>query len=62
MRFEVRALSADNLIETHAVDAADAGEAGQLLRQRRLQPLSIKAANGAGADSAHPPGRRSKGF
>ncbi len=62
MRFEVRALSADNLIETQAVDAADAGEAGQLLRQRRLQPLSIKAAIGAGADSAHTPGRRSKGF
>ncbi|HRD92769.1 MAG TPA: type II secretion system F family protein [Accumulibacter sp.] len=62
MRFEVRALSADNLIETHAVDAADAGEAGQLLRQRRLQPLSIKAAIGAGADSTHTPGRRSKGF
>jgi hypothetical protein len=32
MRFEVRALSPDNLIETHTVDAPDAGEAGRLLR------------------------------
>jgi len=44
MRFEVRALSADNLIETHLIDAADAAEAGRLLLQRRLQPLSVKAA------------------
>lgn len=49
MRFQVRALSPDNLIETHTVDAADADEAGRLLQQQRLQPLSIKAAGGVGA-------------
>jgi general secretion pathway protein F len=48
MRFQVRALSPDNLIETHTVDAADADEAGRLLQQQRLQPLSIKAAGGVG--------------
>ena len=41
MRFEVRALSPDNLIETHSVDAPDAAEAGRMLQQQRLQPLSI---------------------
>ncbi|MBL8369077.1 MAG: type II secretion system F family protein [Candidatus Accumulibacter sp.] len=61
MRFEVRALSADNLIETHSVDAADAGEVGRLLQQRRLQPLSIKAAGGAG-DSGRLPGRGRRTF
>ena len=44
MRFEVRALSPDNLIETHTVDAANAAEAGRLLAQRRFQPLSIRPA------------------
>ncbi|WP_291995074.1 type II secretion system F family protein [Candidatus Accumulibacter sp. ACC003] len=62
MRFEVRALSPDNLVETHTVDASDAGEAAQLLQQRRLQPLSIKAASGAGANSPHLPGRASRSF
>jgi Type II secretory pathway, component PulF len=61
MRFEVRALSADNLIETHSVDAADAGEVGRLLQQRRLQPLSIKPAGGAG-DSGRLPGRGRRTF
>lgn len=61
MRFEVRALSADNLIETHSVDAADAGEVGRLLQQRRLQPLSIKPAGGAG-DSGRLPGRGRRSF
>ena len=62
MRFEVRALSADNLIETHSIDAADAGEAGRLLQQRRLQPLSIKAASRAGAGSGRLPGRGRRAF
>lgn len=44
MRFQVRALSPNNLIETHTVDAVDAGEAGRLLQQQQLQPLSIRAA------------------
>jgi general secretion pathway protein F len=52
MRFEVRALSPDNLIETHTVDAADAVEAGRLLEQQRLQLLSIKATSGATSGSA----------
>lgn len=52
MRFEVRALSPDNLIETHIVDAADAVEAGRLLEQQRLQLLSIKATSGATSGSA----------
>jgi general secretion pathway protein F len=62
MRFEVRALSADNLIETHSVEASDAGEAGRLLEQKRLQPLSIKAARGSGSQSAAFPGRSNKSF
>jgi general secretion pathway protein F len=57
MRFQVRALSPDNLIETHTVDAADASEAGRLLLQRRLQPLSIKAAGGVAAESTGFSGR-----
>jgi len=62
MRFEVRALSPDNLIETHTVEAPDAGEAGRLLQQQRLQPLSIKAARGAASASAAFPGGRNKSF
>jgi general secretion pathway protein F len=62
MRFEVRALSADNLIETHSVEASDAGEAGRLLEQKRLQPLSIKAARGSASQSAAFPGRSNKSF
>jgi general secretion pathway protein F len=62
MRFEVRALSSDNLIETHSIDAADAGEVGRLLQQRRLQPLSIKAAGGVGDAAARLPGRGSRAF
>jgi general secretion pathway protein F len=63
MRFEVRALSPDNLIETHSVEAADAGEVGRLLQQRRLQPLSIKAAGGVGVgEAARLPGRGSRAF
>ncbi|HNC52507.1 MAG TPA: type II secretion system F family protein [Accumulibacter sp.] len=60
MRFEVRALSPDNLIETHIVDAPDAAEANRLLEQQRLQPLSIRAARGAGAAAV--PGRGNKSF
>jgi general secretion pathway protein F len=62
MRFEVRALSPDNLIETHTVEAPDAGEAGRLLQQQRLQPLSIKTARGAASASAAFPGGRNKSF
>ena len=62
MRFEVRALSADNLIETHSVEASDAGEAGRLLEQKRLQPLSITAARGSASQSAAFPGRSNKSF
>ena len=62
MRFEVRALSSDNLIETHSIDAADAGEVGRLLQQRRLQPLSIKAAGGVGDAAARLPGRGRRAF
>ena len=62
MRFEVRALSADNLIETHSVDASDAGEAGRIVQQRRLQPLSIKAAGAAAGGLARMPGKGGKAF
>jgi type II secretory pathway component PulF len=62
MRFEVRALSADNLIETHSVEASDAGEVGRLLEQKRLQPLSITAARGSASQSAAFPGRSNKSF
>ena len=59
MRFEVRALSPDNLIETHSVDAPDAAEAGRMLQQR-LQPLSIQAA--AAPVMGAVPGRGNKAF
>jgi general secretion pathway protein F len=59
MRFQVRALSPDNLIETCTVDAADAVEVGRLLQQQRLQPLSIKSASSGGAGSARLAGRTS---
>ncbi|MBL8394061.1 MAG: type II secretion system F family protein [Candidatus Accumulibacter sp.] len=62
MRFEVRALSPDNLIETHSVEAADVGEAGRLLQQQRLQPLSIKAARGTATNAAGLPGGRRQAF
>lgn len=57
MRFQVRALSLNNLIETCTVDAADAVEVGRLLQQQRLQPLSIKSAGSGGAGSARLAGR-----
>jgi general secretion pathway protein F len=57
MRFQVRALSPDNLIETYTVDAADAGEVSRLLQQQRLQPLSIKSTGSGGAGSARLTGR-----
>lgn len=57
MRFQVRALSPDNLIETCTVDAADAVEVGRLLQQQRLQPLSIKSASSGGAASVRLAGR-----
>ncbi|KFB75546.1 MULTISPECIES: type II secretion system F family protein [Candidatus Accumulibacter] len=60
MRFEVRALSPDNLIETHSVDAPDAAEAGRMLQQQRLQPLSIQAA--AAPVMGAVPGRGNKAF
>ncbi|MBE2257970.1 MAG: type II secretion system F family protein [Candidatus Accumulibacter sp.] len=62
MRFEVRALSPDNLIETHTVDASDAGEAGQLLKQRQLQPLSIRAAGASAGEATRMPGRGGRSF
>jgi general secretion pathway protein F len=60
MRFEVRALSPDNLIETHTIDAPDAVEARRLLEQQRLQPLSIRTAAGAAGGAV--PGRGNKSF
>ncbi|MEF8697735.1 MAG: type II secretion system F family protein [Candidatus Accumulibacter sp. UW25] len=60
MRFEARALSPDNLIETHTVDAPDLEEARRLLEQQRLQPLSIRTA--AGAAGRMVPGRGNKSF
>ncbi len=62
MRFEVRALSSDNLIATHFVEAPDAVEAGRLLEQQRLQPLSIQAAQGAASRSAAFSGRGARSF
>lgn len=46
MRFEIRALTPDNRIETLELESADEGQARRLLQQQRLQLLSLRPLRG----------------
>lgn len=49
MQFEVRALSADNRLQTLVVDAEDAHAARKVVEDKRLKPVTLKQLSGARA-------------